>query len=208
MQGKISFILKSWNANASTLSLDIMEQMNKYLQEAFQKLYRWILREFKNLSMDSPRVNTLIRHGLLVLSEKPTLFESCLASFSEARQASIHQAFHDALTGSPSGLISGASKPIDLYAHDPLRYIGDLLAWSHSAIVGEREALDVMFAPKVETTPSYRSSEAVQGYTQSYDIQFSQKVQGLVDRNIAIICAPLKVLHVSALNQVYLILTG
>jgi len=36
-------------------------------------------------------------------------------------------------------------KPIELVAHDPLRYVGDMLAWTHSATVSEREALEVLF---------------------------------------------------------------
>ena len=48
----------------------------------------------------------------------------------------------DALTrGGPGGL----PRPIELHAHDPLRYVGDMLAWVHQAIAAEHEFLESLF---------------------------------------------------------------
>lgn len=48
----------------------------------------------------------------------------------------------DALTrGGPGGL----PRPIEIHAHDPLRYVGDMLAWVHQSIAGEREFLEGLF---------------------------------------------------------------
>lgn len=53
----------------------------------------------------------------------------------------------DALTrGGPGGL----PRPIEIHAHDPLRYVGDMLAWVHQAIAGEREFLEGLFGLKGE----------------------------------------------------------
>jgi hypothetical protein len=52
------------------------------------------------------------------------------------------QSFLDALTrGGPDGF----PRPIELHAHDPTRYIGDMLAWVHQATAGENEFLDNLF---------------------------------------------------------------
>ncbi|OIW26810.1 oligomeric complex COG6 [Coniochaeta ligniaria NRRL 30616] len=129
-----------------TLGLEIMEQTSKNLNLAFQKLYRWIQREFKTLNLENPQIGSSIRHALRVLAERPSLFQSCLAFFAEAREHILSDAFHTALTGaSPSGAEDPSVKPIELVAHDVLRYVGDMLAWIHSAAVGEREALEVFF---------------------------------------------------------------
>lgn len=129
-----------------TLGLEIMEQTTKYINLAFQKLYRWIQREFKTLNLENPQMGTSIRHALRVLAERPSLFQSCLDYFAEAREHILSDAFHTALTGeSPSGKPDPSVKPIELAAHDLLRYVGDMLAWMHSAAVGEREALEVFF---------------------------------------------------------------
>ncbi|TAQ89911.1 hypothetical protein B7494_g1747 [Chlorociboria aeruginascens] len=128
------------------LGFEIMEQTSKNLNGAFQKLYRWIQREFKSLNLENPQINSSIRRALRVLAERPSLFQSCLDFFAEAREHVLSDAFYTALTGAPVGGEEESSvKPIELVAHDPLRYVGDMLAWTHSATVSEREALEVLF---------------------------------------------------------------
>ena len=129
-----------------TLGLGIMEQVTRNLNHGFQKLYRWVQREFKSLNLENPQIGSAIRRALRVLAERPTLFQNCLDFFAEARENVLSEAFYTALTGSSAaGLGDLTVKPIELAAHDPLRYVGDMLAWSHSAAVGEREALEVLF---------------------------------------------------------------
>ncbi|KAI1181018.1 oligomeric complex COG6 [Nemania sp. FL0916] len=129
-----------------TLGLEIMDQTSKHLNQAFQKLYRWIQKEFKTLNLENPQIHSSVRRALRVLAERPSLFQSCLDFFAEAREQILSDAFYLALTGtSASGSKDHSVKPIELAAHDPLRYVGDMLAWAHSATVSEREALEVLF---------------------------------------------------------------
>lgn len=59
------------------------------------------------------------------------------------RRGWLVRGFLDALTiGGPGG----APRPIELQAHDPLRYVGDMLAWVHQALPSEREAAQSLFA--------------------------------------------------------------
>lgn len=127
------------------LGLEILEQSSKQLNGAFQKLYRWIQLEFKTLDLENPQISASVRRSLRVLAERPALFQSCLDSFAEARESILSDSFHAALTGANSDASHIATKPIEFYAHDPLRYVGDMLAWAHSATVSEREALEVLF---------------------------------------------------------------
>jgi hypothetical protein len=128
------------------LGLEIMEQTSKTLNGAFQKLYRWIQREFKSLNLENPQISSAIRRALRVLAERPSLFQNCLDFFAEAREHILSDSFYTALTGtSVNGEEDTSVKPIELVAHDPLRYVGDMLAWTHSATVSEREALEVLF---------------------------------------------------------------
>ncbi|KAK8084544.1 oligomeric complex COG6 [Apiospora hydei] len=129
-----------------TLGLDVMERTTKNLNQAFQKLYRWIQKEFKTLNLENPQINSSVRRALRVLAERPSLFQNCLDFFAEAREQILSDAFYLALTGtSTAGREDHSVKPIELVAHDPLRYVGDMLAWQHSAAVSEREALEVLF---------------------------------------------------------------
>lgn len=127
------------------LGLELMEQSSKMLNSAFQKLYRWIQKEFTTLNLESPQITSPIRRALRVLAERPTLFQSCLDYFAEARENILSDTFYVALTGSASDGERESTKPIEFHAHDPLRYIGDMLAWTHSSTVSEREALEVLF---------------------------------------------------------------
>lgn len=129
-----------------TLGHDILERASKTLDQAFQKLYKWIQREFRTLNLENPQFGARIRRALRVLAERPTLFHNCLDFFAEAREHLLSDSFYVALTGSStSGREEPSVKPIELAAHDPLRYVGDMLAWTHSAAVSEREALEVLF---------------------------------------------------------------
>ncbi|KAI1631286.1 oligomeric Golgi complex subunit 6 [Biscogniauxia mediterranea] len=129
-----------------TLGLEIMDQTSKNLNQAFQKLYRWVQKEFKTLNLESPQIHTSVRRALRVLAERPSLFQNCLDFFAEAREQILSDSFYLALTGtSASGAKDHSVKPIELVAHDSLRYVGDMLAWAHSATVSEREALEVLF---------------------------------------------------------------
>ncbi|KAI9372049.1 oligomeric Golgi complex subunit 6 [Aspergillus egyptiacus] len=126
------------------LGLELMEKSSRSLNSAYQKLYRWIQKEFTSLNLEDPRISSTIRRALRVLAERPTLFHSCLDFFAEARDYVLSDAFHYALTDAVSGADSTV-KPIEFSAHDPLRYIGDMLAWVHSTTVSEREALESLF---------------------------------------------------------------
>lgn len=128
------------------LGMEIMDQSARNLNSAYQKLYKWIQREFQSLNLEDPRISSSIRRALRVLAERPSLFHSCLDFFAEARDYILADAFHYALTASVGSAGSDRTvKPIEFSAHDPLRYIGDMLAWVHSTTVSEREALEALF---------------------------------------------------------------
>lgn len=132
------------------LGLEVMELSTRNLNSAYQKLYRWVQKEFRSLNLEDPRISSTIRRALRVLAERPSLFHSCLDFFAEARDYVLSDAFHYALTDAVSGANGPSAgdhtvKPIEFSAHDPLRYIGDMLAWVHSTTVSEREALESLF---------------------------------------------------------------
>ena len=127
------------------LGLELMDQTSSNLNNAFQKLYRWIQGEFKTLDLENPRMNASIRRALRVLAERPTLFQDCLDFFAEARERNLSDAFYSALTGSNNQTDDRTAKPMEYYSHDSLRFVGDMLAWTHSAAVSERESLEVLF---------------------------------------------------------------
>jgi hypothetical protein len=184
------------------LGLEILEQSSKQVNGAYQKLYRWVQREFKSLDLENPQISTAIRRALRVLAERPTLFQNCLDFFAEARENVLSNNFYAALTGAPvdpDHPVMG--KAIELSAHDPLRYVGDMLAWAHSATVSEREALEVLFiadgdeiaksiALGIESEPWTRPDEDADSDTPAFDGK--QSLNQLVDRDLAGVFRQLK----------------
>lgn len=175
------------------LGLEILDQSSKHLNAAFQKLYRWVQREFKTLDLENPQISAAIRRALRVLAERPTLFQNCLDFFAESRERTLSDAFYSALTGSSSDSDRPAmGKAIELSAHDPLRYVGDMLAWTHATTVSEREALEVLFVSEgneiakniqagIESEPWARSED-----TEELSIFDGKKaLNSLVDQNLA-----------------------
>eukprot|EP01112_Ceratiomyxa_fruticulosa_P012391 TRINITY_DN3427_c0_g2_i1.p1 TRINITY_DN3427_c0_g2~~TRINITY_DN3427_c0_g2_i1.p1 ORF type:complete len:740 (-),score=94.15 TRINITY_DN3427_c0_g2_i1:40-2259(-) len=124
--------------------LEIMELMNTHLESAYRRLYRWVRDESARSldptpsQRDTPYVHPLMPTALKSLQERPVLLAYCLDEIAASRSKSIVKAFLNALTqGGPNGL----PRPIEMHAHDPLRYVGDMLAWIHQAIASEHELL-------------------------------------------------------------------
>ena len=69
----------------------------------------------------------------------------CSAAIQEianTRREALTHAFIQALVrGGPNGI----PRPIDIHAADPMRYLGDMLAWVHQAHASEIELLDTLF---------------------------------------------------------------
>ena len=172
------------------LGLELMDQSSRNLNIGFQKLYRWIQKEFKTLKLESPQISYIIRRALRALAERPTLFQSCLDIFAEARERVLTDAFYSALTGSSNDVDhKPATKPIEFYAHDPLRYVGDMLAWTHSATVSEREALESLFISEGdEMSKNFQAGRQADPWSVGDDDENfdGRKALGdLVNRNVA-----------------------
>ncbi|KAA8898822.1 oligomeric Golgi complex subunit 6 [Sphaerosporella brunnea] len=199
-------LLASGNERVGT---ETMDEMVKHLHAAFQKLFRWVQRELKTLSLENPQVNSGIRRALRVLAERPALFQNCLDFFSEARQKILLDSFYTAMTGSTHGTavdyqIDHATKPIEVYAHDPLRYIGDMLAWLHSTAVGEQEALEVLFITPESSEGSTQKASILSGIEEGLksspwvdpDVEDTwdprRGLMQLVDKNLETVCKPLR----------------
>jgi hypothetical protein len=128
---------------SSRLGVELLDSTTRTLDASFKKLYAWIQSQFRTLDIEDPHISGGIRRGLRVLSERPTLFQKCLDFFAESRQKTLSEGFQDALTGGAGGV--GLGKAIEFSTHEPLRYVGDMLAWVHSASVSEKEALEGLF---------------------------------------------------------------
>ncbi|KAH7835466.1 hypothetical protein Vadar_026331 [Vaccinium darrowii] len=170
--------------------LELMDMMAVYQEGAYERLCRWVQAECRRLGdTDNPEVNELLKAAVRCLKERPVLFKYCAEEVANMRHNAMFRRFISALTrGGPGGL----PRPIEVHAHDPLRYVGDMLGWLHQALASERELVLVLLDPDavVDTGPTARrfsnAFESNSGKTET-DLMF------VLDRIFEGVCRPFKV---------------
>ncbi|KAJ4481001.1 oligomeric complex COG6 [Lentinula aciculospora] len=167
---------------------DIMASTASQLEQGYEKILRWCSYEFLQIGRDSQlEVSAIMREGVRRLRKRPELLNESLASLSLTRQTALTSSFLTALTrGGPSGL----PRPIELHAHDPLRYIGDMLAWVHQAIAAEREFLEALFSIKEDGRLIGSAREFAEKGEMSQEEEW---IKELMDAAVGKVCVPLKV---------------
>ncbi|KAG0321024.1 Golgi transport complex subunit 6 [Dissophora globulifera] len=121
--------------------LEIMDSMRTYRSISYDKLYRWMQSECRTMSRPDGmmEVREVTKKAIQALKQDDQYFKAILEELVHVRRNAILRAFIDALTRGGPG---GTPRPIELHAHDPLRYIGDMLAWIHQTVASEREFLE------------------------------------------------------------------
>ncbi|CAH4005331.1 conserved oligomeric Golgi complex subunit 6 [Pieris brassicae] len=127
-------LIKCWY---QTPAFDIMELIGLQQEAAIEKLYHWTIGAC--LVVDSPN-NPLIPKALVKFENRQVLFTNIVDEYCNARKGVVVQLFIDALTKGADG-----SKPIEFYANEPKRYIGDIMAWVYQIIPVEKEYLNTLF---------------------------------------------------------------
>ncbi|XP_045813719.1 conserved oligomeric Golgi complex subunit 6 [Trifolium pratense] len=170
--------------------LELMDMMAVYQEGAYERLCRWVQAECRKLGdTDNPEVGELLKTAVRYLRERSVLFKYCAEEVANMRHNALFRRFISALTrGGPGGM----PRPIEVHAHDPLRYVGDMLGWLHQALASERELVLVLLDPDaiVDTRPTAKqlsnNSENGSGKTE-IDLMF------VLDRIFEGVCRPFKV---------------
>ncbi|KAK6158558.1 hypothetical protein DH2020_005872 [Rehmannia glutinosa] len=170
--------------------LELMDMMAVYQEGAYERLCRWVQAECRRLGdFDNPEVSELLKTAVRCLKARPVLFKYCAEEVANMRHNALFRRFISALTrGGPGGL----PRPIEVHAHDPLRYVGDMLGWLHQALASERELVLALLDPDsvVNTGPIaqrfFKISESDVGKTET-DLTF------VLDRIFEGVCRPFKV---------------
>ncbi|GCB73625.1 conserved oligomeric Golgi complex subunit 6 [Scyliorhinus torazame] len=127
--------------NQQTAGLEIMEQMALLQETSYEKLYRWAQAECRTLTQESCDISPAQTQAMEALQDRLVVYNYILDEFGTARRSAVVRGFIDALTRGGPG---GTPRPIEMHSHDPLRYVGDMLAWLHQAAASEKEHLEAL----------------------------------------------------------------
>ncbi|KAK0502969.1 oligomeric complex COG6 [Armillaria luteobubalina] len=178
-------VLMAGEEGPTKAGLEIMSSTLSYLEQGYEKIARWCSYEFRQIGRDAHlEVTPTMREAVRRLRQRQELLTEALSELSQTRQASLLSSFLMALTrGGPSGL----PRPIELHAHDPMRYIGDMLAWVHQAIAAEREFFESLFGLKADGR--------MVGSVRQFDDKSEEEdwIRELMDQAVGKLCVPLKV---------------
>ncbi|KAK9448007.1 oligomeric Golgi complex subunit 6 [Limtongia smithiae] len=165
---------------------EIMNDISRDIDMAFDRLFYWVQREIRNITADDPSHRRLMRRSLGVLAERSSLLQICLDGLSEIRQKVVLREFLDALTE--------GTKPIELFAYDAFRYVGDMLAWTHSETVNEKEILEMLFISEDGgIKQGLEEGLASEPWTTAEDeFDINAMIRTLADKNMQAVCKPLK----------------
>ncbi|KIY47000.1 oligomeric complex COG6 [Fistulina hepatica ATCC 64428] len=166
------------------VGLDIMAATSACLEQGYEKIARWCMYELGQMGREPlVEVGPTVCEAVRRLRARPELLTECLTALSQTRQQTLLTAFTTALThGGPGGL----PRPIELHAHDPIRYVGDMLAWVHQTVAAEREFLEGLFGLK--------GDGHMVGSVRTFDCSTEEEdwIRELMDLAVAKLCVPLK----------------
>ena len=184
---------------------------SQYLDTAFGKLHKYTTFAARNYTTRPEvldNVSPVLRRALQLLKvNRSDLFEDTLNVLSSTRSSAIANMFIEALTrgtGSKSGrggkdANTATTRPIELHAHDPIRYVGDILAWVHQAMASEREFLESLFGLKESgrivgaARPVLQTPTIPQTPELNVTISDEARLRALLDKNLEACGRPLRI---------------
>ncbi|OXB58951.1 hypothetical protein ASZ78_005772 [Callipepla squamata] len=119
----------------------LMSDFTDGLKVGLRFFYVYKYDECRTLTQESCDISPVLAQAMEALQDRPVLYKYTLDEFGTARRSAVVRGFIDALT---RGGLGGTPRPIEMHSHDPLRYVGDMLAWLHQATASEKEHLEAI----------------------------------------------------------------
>ncbi|KAI9600573.1 hypothetical protein H4Q26_000360 [Puccinia striiformis f. sp. tritici PST-130] len=194
------------------IGLEIMKITSQYLDKGYEKLLKWSISQARSGLVSKsdeiqPDVSPLMKRAINRLKSRPELFDDY--TLSTARSSSLSTLFLEALI---RGGASGLPRPIELNAHDPIRYVGDMLAWIHQVMASEHEFLESLLDLKSDNRrvgqsrifPSSLNKETKQSTNiigPREDLEDRELARKLLDTHLQGCIRPLKIRVLQTVNS-------
>ncbi|ODV89813.1 hypothetical protein CANCADRAFT_4440 [Tortispora caseinolytica NRRL Y-17796] len=161
--------------------MNIAQNLSSVIEDSYRRLEDITVVNVLNLFSDSHITadrRLTIRKMLTVLAQRSILLKAALGRVIENRRADISRQFFKAITSSENG-----NTPIEINAMDPVRYVGDMLAWIYSAAISEAEVIRLIFSEEV-TQALRESSAGDYWFNQVFEVDLLKSVQDLADQSL------------------------
>jgi hypothetical protein len=185
------------SSGQQTSGVDILHETSEIMEASYEKVFVWLQQQCRGSrtnavirashELDTP-AGTTLKRALALLVDRPVYFNHCIQDISRARRQALVQRFFEAL--------SQGDSPIELQACDPVRYVGDMLAWIHQNVHFEEEAISTMMGKarakdtgdKDEPGTALVSFEEVLDRTlEGLESPFTNRVRQVLDTQTAIV---------------------
>ena len=125
---------------------EMLEVLGNHQDVGYQRLFEWVKQkcddEDTSHFVDSDDV--ALQMAVKYLRDVPAYFSQCQDLIISSRRSLLVRRFITALTQGGSG-----SRAIEMYSHDAVRYVGDMLSWMHQTIASEKEFMTSIFGKVV-----------------------------------------------------------
>lgn len=181
-----------------TLGLKIMEKMSRILDLAYQRIAFFLTNRLDQFMGETSRESStsgnedirLMKIALFYLNNNLKYFDEVTGKLIESRSKAIVDEF---IYQSSNSDPSDNARPIVLSAHDPVRYIGDLLAFVHSVIVNEVEFVSTLFKIGEDTDSNFERTEFERNLIQLENSQdVNRSIDSTIDQIVGALSRPLK----------------
>jgi len=153
-----------------TSGVDILHETSEILEASYERMFVWVQQQCRGPrtslarssanELDAP-AGAVLKRVLALLVERPVYFNHCIRDLARVRQQALVQRFFEALSqGDAAG-----SRPIELQACDPVRYVGDMLAWIHENAAAEKEAIGALMGGAPGTAAAAASGGSAEAGT-------------------------------------------
>lgn len=174
--------------------LAIMESITVIQETAYERLFQWSQVVIHAMSRDVPEITETMRSAVDALKHRSVLLQTLVDDIVGVRRTSVIRCFIDALT---RGGRDGNPAPIEVHAHDPIRYTGDMLAWVHQSTCSERECLEQLFDSGDDVVqrrtvlyPKMRPTDVLTSPTTLPNVQ--ELITDMLDHIMEGVCRPLR----------------
>ena len=140
------------------LGLKIMSKANAVINKAIERAVHYCHRTLDNLYSLNSKSRLITLHKCFQFLKDKDRFDEIIDKFSESRSKDLLREFYNQIQGlvepvpterRPSARSAASSstdiRPLFMSAHDPVRFVGDFLAYIHSIAVNESETITNIF---------------------------------------------------------------